>query len=247
MLKVNVNIDAWIKLVCSVYLTKHKTLFNSESITSLYAALMITPLTDEKVQLLKWLAYDNIVPLRTIYDWHDFTRRICFYHSSGSKDHESLLIPTVSALRYHMLRSEYVLKIVLVFSDSTNIDPCKYGWNIDTNIQIVWDDEESMKAVQTSKVCGCKGAKCDGSTPGCRNCFKMCKPCISKCKCKGNCKNPHNNGGKCPNCEVQEESDGDVMDTDDEQPSEILPLVTRSSDIIDFDADSDNIDTDDEA
>lgn len=75
----------------------------------------------------------------------------------------------------------------------------------------------------------------------------MCKSCTSKCKCKGNCKNTHNNGGKCPNCEVQEESDSDVTDTDDEQPSEILPLVTRSSDIIDFDADSDYIDADDEA
>ena len=82
------NLDAWIKLVCSVYLMKHKTLFNSEPITSLYASLISTPLTDNKVQLLKWLAYDKIAPLTRLSEWHDFTRRMCFYHSTGSKDHE---------------------------------------------------------------------------------------------------------------------------------------------------------------
>ena len=30
----------------------------------------------------------------------------------------------------------------------------------------------------------------------------MCKPCTPKCKCKINCKNPHNNGGKCDKCRV---------------------------------------------
>ena len=31
-----------------------------------------------------------------------------------------------------------------------------------------------MEAVVGSEGCGCKGAKCDGSTVGCRNCYKMC-------------------------------------------------------------------------
>ena len=61
-----INLDAWIKFVCSVYLMKHKTLFNSEPIASLYTSLMATPLADDKVQLLKWLAYDKVVPLRKI-------------------------------------------------------------------------------------------------------------------------------------------------------------------------------------
>ena len=58
-----INLDARIKLVCSVHLMKHKTLFNSESIASLYASLNTTPLPDERVQLLKWLAYDKVVPV----------------------------------------------------------------------------------------------------------------------------------------------------------------------------------------
>jgi hypothetical protein len=103
---------------------------------------------------------------------------VCFYHSTGSKDHECLLIPTLGALRYHMLRSEYILKTVFGFTNSEPIDPSQYGWRINEQmISIVWDDEETIKAVVASKGCGCKGAKCDGSTAGCRNCYRMCKPC----------------------------------------------------------------------
>ena len=71
-----------------------------------------------------------------------------------------------------------------------------------------------MKAVVASKGCGCKGAKCDGSTAGCRNCYRMCKPCSSTRKCKG-CNNPHNKGGTCARCEPQDDSDNNA--TDDEQ------------------------------
>ena len=239
-----INLDAWIKLVCSVYLIKHKTLFNSEAIASLHASLMSSPLASEKVQLLKWLAYDKVVPLTRISDWHDFTRRVCFYHSTGSKDHECLLVPTLGALRYHMLRSEYVLKTVFAFTNSVPIDSAQYGWRIDNSvISIIWDDEETMKAVVASKGCGCKGAKCDGSTSGCRNCYRMCKPCNSRCKCKGNCKNPHNNGGKCARCEQHDESDDNATD-DEEQAPETLPLVSRSADTIDSSTDSDDSDHD---
>ena len=234
-----INLDAWIKLVCSVYLMKHKTLFNSEPITSLYASLISTPLTDDKVQLLKWLAYDKIAPLTRLSEWHDFTRRMCFYHSTGSKDHECLLIPTLGALRYHMLRSEYVLKTVL---SHTMIDASQYGWRIDNSIAVIWDDDDTIKAITDSKGCGCKGAKCDGSTSGCRNCYRMCKPCNRTCKCKGNCRNPHNNGGTCARCE-QEESDDHSTD-DEEQAPETLPLVTRSADTVDSSTDSDDSDHD---
>ena len=238
-----INLDAWIKFVCSVYLMKHKTLFNSEPIASLYTSLMATPLADDKVQLLKWLAYDKVVPLRKISDWHDFTRRICFYHSTGSKDHECLLVPTLSALRYHMLRSEYILKTVFAFNTDA-IDASQYGWRIDNSIiSVIWDDEDTMKSVVASKGCGCKGAKCDGSTAGCRNCYKMCKPCNSRCKCKGNCKNPHNNGGTCTRCEQRDETDDNATDDEDQEP-ETLPLVTRSADTIDSSTDSDNSDND---
>ena len=231
-----INFDAWIRLVCSVYLMKHKTLFNSEPINSLYASLMATPLADDKVQLLKWLAYNKIAPLTRLSEWHDFTLRMCFYHSTGSKDHECLLIPTLGALRYHMLRSEYVLKTVF---SHTMIDASQYGWTIDNSVAVVWDDEDTIKAITDSKGCGCKGAKCDGSTAGCRNCYRICKPCNRKCKCKGNCRNPHNNGGTCARCEQDESDDGGSTD-DEEAVPETLPLVTRSADMVDSNTDSDD-------
>ena len=90
-----INLEAWIKFICSVYLTKHKTLFNSEAIVSLHASLMSSPLANEKMQLLKWLAYDKVVLLCRISDWHDFTRRVCCYHSTGSKDRECLFLHLV--------------------------------------------------------------------------------------------------------------------------------------------------------
>ena len=51
--------EGWVKLVCCVYLFKHKTLFNSEAIPSLHASLMASPLPQDKVHLMKWLAYNE--------------------------------------------------------------------------------------------------------------------------------------------------------------------------------------------
>ena len=71
-----VDVEAWTRLVCSVYLLKHKTLSNSEAIASLHTSLTAATLTDDKIQLLKWLAYDKVDPFKTLSDWHDFTRRV---------------------------------------------------------------------------------------------------------------------------------------------------------------------------
>ena len=98
-----------------------------------------------------------------------------------------------------------------------------------------------MKAVVASKGCGCKGATCDGSTAGCRNCYRMCKPCNSRCKCKGNCRNPHNDGGTCAKCEQQDETDDNATDNEEQAP-EILPLVTCSVETIDSNTESDDSD-----
>ena len=80
----------------------HKTLYNSERI--IYISLTNTTLHEDKVQSLKWLAYKNFGAIKSLAQWYDFTRRACFHHSSGSKDHECLLIPSLGALKYHKLR-----------------------------------------------------------------------------------------------------------------------------------------------
>ena len=242
-----INTDAWIKLVCSVYLNKHKTLFNSEKVPSLYASLQNSPIPKEKQQLLKWLAYTDIVPVNTLSLWHDFTRRVCFHHSSGSKDHECLLIPSLGALKYHLLRAEYVLKVSFFFNNDDNI--ATNGWKVvDNTIQIIWDEEQVIQSMVSGKGCGCKGIKCDGSTAGCLNCFRSCKPCSMKCKCKMRCNNPHNNGGKCKKCETMaaEESEDDSEQSDNEQSEDTVPVISSTSDRndnINTDTDSDDMES----
>ena len=95
-------------------------------------------------------------------------------------------------------------------TSSSSLNFLEYGWNIvNDKIEIVWEDSEIMEKVKGTKTCGCKGAKCDGTTSGCRNCYKMCKPCTLKCKCKAQCRNLHNNGGKCPRCAPSADIDSD--------------------------------------
>ena len=79
--------------------------------------------------------------------------------------------------------------------------------------------------------CGCKGLKCDGSTPGCLNCFRSCKPCTMKCKCRMRCNNPHNNGGKCIKCDmIAEESEEESAESDNEESENTVPLISSNND-----------------
>ena len=103
----DISTDAWYRLVCSVYLVKHKTLFQSESIPSLHKSLTVQ-LNAKKIRLMKCLAYKDMNPLRSISDWHTFTHRVCFHHSTGSKHHESLLIPSMGALKYQTINALFV-------------------------------------------------------------------------------------------------------------------------------------------
>lgn len=71
----------------------------------------------------------------------------------------------------------------------------------------------------------------------------MCKPCTLKCKCKAQCNNPHNNGGKCPKCSTPEPgSESDDSDREDEaqqNEQETLPIVSSSNrDDFDFESKS---------
>ena len=235
------------KLVCCVYLHKHKTLFNSEPIESLYVSLTATSLTEDKLQLLKWLAYSKVNPIKTLAEWHDFTRRVCFHHSSGSKDHEALLVPSMGALKYHMLQSQFVIKMIFSFCTlSHNVDFLNHGWKTQNDrIEILWDDQEMIEKVTGTSGCGCKGARCDGTTAGCRNCYKMCKPYTIKCKCKAQCNNPHNNGGKCPRCSTpmgdSESEDSDQEDETQTNEKESLPVVPPcNEDHFESESDSDD-------
>ena len=205
----NINLETWNKLVCCVYLLKHKALFQSEQIPSLHKSLVVE-LSPQKVRLLKCLAYkDNeIKSFHSLSEWHDFTHRVCFYHSSGSKYHESLLVPSRGALKLHLLRSFYTMKVFYscvskptLFESNNPQHLTKNGWKVANDIvEVRWDEDDALKSFLGVNKCGCVG-NCDGSTAGCKNCFRSCKPCTLKCKCRMTCKNPHNNGGACPKCQ----------------------------------------------
>ena len=77
---------------------------------------------------------------------------------------------------------------------------------------------------------------------GCRNCYKLCKPCTLKCKCKSQCHNPHNNGGTCPRCALGADTDSDDESDREDEPlqhseEDVLPIVPPSHNT-DFDCDS---------
>ena len=42
-----INLDAWTRFVCCVYLLKHKTLYNSERMSSLFISLTNNPLDED--------------------------------------------------------------------------------------------------------------------------------------------------------------------------------------------------------
>ena len=117
---------------------------------------------------------------------------------------------------------------------------------VNDKTEIVWEDSQITEKVKGTTTCGCKGAKCDDTTSGCRNCYKMCRPCTLKCKSKAQSNNPHNNRGTCPRCAPSTDTDHDSDDNSDHEDEqmqqsqeEVLPVVP-SSHHEDFDSESDS-------
>ena len=116
---------------------------------------------------------------------------VSFYHSSASKGHEYLLIPSSTALKYHMLRCQYIIKVVYTSMQDQTLSGGveNYGWkDVNEKIQILWENKDFVKLICTALVkdVGVKELGCDGSKAGCKNCYRMCKPCTPKCKRKIN-------------------------------------------------------------
>ena len=116
------------------------------------------------------------------------------------------MISSIGALKYHRLRAGYIMKVGYssVTVSIAQVHYTEYGWKkVGEQLQVVWDEESVLATFLTSNRSGCrrKGG-CDGSTNECKNCFRMCKPCTTRCKCHQICRNPHNNGGKCCKCDL---------------------------------------------
>ena len=122
------------------------------------------------------------------------------------------MLPSEGALQKHLQRAEYVFRLLF---DSTTAFSDVYkelgpGWEmINGKVNVVWDNKiheiksilEKKKARPGPKACSCSAhERCTGKGNGCLSCYRSCRACNVKCKCKGTCNNPHNNGGTCDKC-----------------------------------------------
>ena len=188
-------------------------------------------MNQELTSLLEWLSYDatglksHTISIKTVEDWTNFTRRVCFFMNHGSKNLYQLILPADNSIKLHCQGSTYVMKLALEFNNLNSLlyEKCEsFGWvKYGDSYHIVWDEqfEEEEKKLNKKRQlpiskCSCTtGCKVDGQ--GCKNCCKACKACNNKCACKGVCQNPHNNGGTCSKCCLNEELDLEEANDED--------------------------------
>ena len=198
--------------------------------------------SDSLKTLLSWLQYDitNKPPkFSSPTEWTDFTRRVCYFNSRGSKDLFKNIMPSDSALKLHCFRGEYVLKLAMESCDgeSDTYKNLNDGWEQDTQqIKVKWEEDIAsikktlsyQKPRLTVQKCTCK--HCSDSGRGkCRSCWAKCKACNYNCSCKALCDNPHNNGGSCAKCthevsnEASDLSSTHVQNYDESDLQEPIP------------------------
>ena len=222
----NIDLTAWMKLICAVYFSKHKGFFRNRAIYSVHDSMVAHPDLQENQQLLSWVGCPPQHHIRSLKDWHSFLQKTTFHANKVTQYHEQKLLPSWEALTNHCKRATYVMK--LVFSVSDNQCPilsmfATYGWKSSSNgIELEWDNDisESASKCSCSGVSGCQTNRC--------SCFRQSKACSARCKCK-NCVN--STGRYLESDDSGEESDSDEEDdpahlTPDNQEYESASLDT---------------------
>ena len=209
---------AFNRLLCCVYLERYKRLYShiTSSPVDLYNEFQSagSNMNTELQSLLEWLGYDvkmlkdHSVKITSLEEWSNFTQRVCYFMNHGSKNLYQQILPSATAINYHCLRGTYVMHIANEHQAISNYFESfdQFGWvqNSSGLISVLWDaniDKERQLLTSKRKP---PAARCycqTGTCMSCKNCAKACKPCHTKCKCKGECSNPHNAGGTCgPSC-----------------------------------------------
>ena len=170
-----------------------------------------------------WLQYDmsKLTDVGSLTMYADFTRRICYFDCQGKTELFKMILPSDSALFLHVARGNYIMQLVHEsrIANANTYEETNEGWVIENeSISIQW--EENIKGIKKGLTfkkaplsagigCGCsKGCSLSSElTTRCKICTKQCRPCRPKCKCKGLCGNPHNNGGKCTLCKTSADDD----------------------------------------
>ena len=79
--------------------------------------------------------------------WTDFTRRICYFNHQGNATLFQSLLPSDSALRLHIKRGEYIMKMVCETAAVSDLHTFLYeGWISENNtITVQWEDNQSKE------------------------------------------------------------------------------------------------------
>ena len=97
---VEIQSDAWIRLITSVYFSKHSDFFRHKTVTDVYNLLTNHPDSEEGNQLLSWVNFDG--PVTTTEEWHQFVQKVTFHTSSVTHMHNAKLLPTMCDLLLHL-------------------------------------------------------------------------------------------------------------------------------------------------
>ena len=137
-----INIEAWLCLVCAVYLDRHKNTLGGQTIHQIFDMLMESH-TPEHVQgLLTMLSYPPTHTINTMGKWCDLVKGIKFQKNPGKEAH---LLPSKQALSLHCKRTEYIMKLAFCAPFPNCPELLKfdhYGWK-GTIDNIRWDAEEA--------------------------------------------------------------------------------------------------------
>ena len=136
-------------------------------------------------------------------------RRLSFHDSSGGQHHEEKIMPSITALQQHICRAQYVVRLAYESPSHTSsfADCHDCGWLFRENdvLSVVWDTAHGAKTasmVEMNYHCSCRTG-CVGGRGGCQSCFQNCQPCTVRCRCRGNCQNPHNRNGVSTRCRAR--------------------------------------------
>jgi hypothetical protein len=239
------SVTAFTRLFCCAYLDKNANFYKHlyPNVTSLLDAINRNSgqnISPSLKGLFEWLQIDpkKNLDISDLTQLTDLTRRICYFSTSGPTVLFKSLLPSDAALSLHTKRGEHVIYLAVEQEPITMThEEVGEGWISKGNIiEIKWDEKPSSRNKITKpkliNKCSCKN--CSPTGTGCRQCTKSCLPCSDKCKCKGKCANPHNNGGSCVKCKPVSEDSSDTdcyYDPEDYEAQTVTSNSTTSTGI----------------
>ena len=90
----SIEMESWLNLVSSVYLSKHNSIYASQSLQRFRESFLLPPLADECQKLLGWVGLGDVDCLPNIQEWCHFVRAICFHKETANKDFEACIMPS---------------------------------------------------------------------------------------------------------------------------------------------------------